>query len=130
MKLVLEREPSTVHSTPGRLFVDGVFECFTLEDVVRPAKVYGQTAVPPGSYRVVLTMSPRFKRVLPLLLEVPDFTGVRIHPGNTDKDTEGCVLVGQTRSRDFVGNSRAAFNTLFTKLQAARSPIYIEIKGA
>lgn len=130
MKLMLQREPSTVHSTPGRLFIDGVFECYTLEDVVRPVKVYGQTAVPPGNYRVVLTMSPRFKRVLPLLLEVPNFEGIRIHPGNTDKDTEGCVLVGQTRSRDFVGNSRAAFDVLFKKLQAARSPIHIEIKEA
>ncbi|MFX7824823.1 DUF5675 family protein, partial [Acinetobacter baumannii] len=70
MKLLLQREPSTKQSTPGKLFIDGQFECHTLEDIVRPrgVKVYGQTAIPAGTYQVVLTMSPRFKRVLPLLL--------------------------------------------------------------
>src|SRR6478736_9414023 len=100
MKLTLRREPSTTKSTPGKLYVDSIFECYTLEDVVRPAKIYGQTAIPAGTYKVIINMSNRFKRLLPLLLNVPDYEGVRIHPGNTDKDTDGCILPGVTRSVD------------------------------
>jgi hypothetical protein len=129
MELTLIREPSTAHSTPGKLLVDGVFECFTLEDVVRPKKIPGETAIPAGTYKVIVNMSNRFKRLLPLLLNVPGFEGVRIHTGNTDKDTEGCILVGTTRSLDFVGNSRVAFGSLFPRMQAASS-ITITIKDA
>src|SRR5262249_6892104 len=63
--------------------------------------------------------SARFQRLLPELQDVPNFTGVRIHPGNTDADTEGCILVGQTKATDFIGKSRAAFDVLFPKIQAA-----------
>lgn len=129
MELTLTREPSTAHSTPGKLLVDGVFECFTLEDVVRPKKIPGETAIPAGTYKVIIDMSNRFKRLLPLVVDVPGFAGVRIHPGNTDKDTEGCILVGTSRSKDFVGNSRAAFDVLFKKMQAAKS-ITLTIKAA
>lgn len=129
MKLTLKREPSTTKSTPGQLYVDGVFECYTLEDVVRPNKIYGQTAIPAGTYKVIINMSNRFKRLLPLLLDVPNYEGVRIHPGNTDKDTDGCILPGVTRSVDFVGNSRVAFDALFAKMQKADS-IEITIEQA
>lgn len=129
MELTLIREPSTARSTPGKLLVDGVFECFTLEDIVRPKKIPGETAIPAGTYKVIINMSNRFKRLLPLLLNVPGFEGVRIHTGNTDKDTEGCILVGTTRSTDFVGNSRVAFGSLFPRMQAASS-ITIAIKDA
>jgi len=129
MKLTLKREPSTTKSTPGKLYVDGVFECYTLEDVVRPSKIYGETAIPAGTYKVIINMSNRFKRLLPLLLNVPNYEGIRIHPGNTDKDTEGCILPGVTRSVDFVGNSRVAFDALFAKMQKADS-IEITIEPA
>lgn len=121
MKLHVKRVAYTKKSTRGVLEVDGKFECYTLEDVVRDKKIPGETAIPAGTYKVIINLSNRFKRPLPLLLEVPGFEGVRIHPGNTDKDTEGCLLVGQTYAQDFVGNSRAAFNALFAKMQKAES---------
>ena len=129
MQLTLIRGPSTSHSTPGTLLVDGKFECYTLEDVVRDKKIPGETAISVGTYRIIIDMSTRFKRLLPLLIDVPGFAGIRIHPGNTDKDTEGCILVGQSRSKDFVGSSRLAFDALFAKMRAAKS-ITITIKAA
>jgi hypothetical protein len=118
MHMTLKRQGCTAKSTPGTLHVEGEFECYTLEDVVRPEKVAGCTAIPAGTYHVMINQSARFKRPLPLLLDVPGFSGVRIHPGNTDKDTEGCILVGDSPSADFLGNSRVAFDRLFAKLKA------------
>jgi hypothetical protein len=97
VELRLTRKEFTDRSTIGELHVNGVFECFTLEDTVRPVKIKGETAIPEGRYEVVVNFSERFQRPLPLLLNVPNFEGVRIHPGNTDKDTEGCILVGWTK---------------------------------
>ncbi|EJN09394.1 DUF5675 family protein [Herbaspirillum sp. YR522] len=132
MKLLLQRGAGEKDSTPGQLFVDGRFECFTLEDFVRRpgVKVYGQTAIPAGTYQVVVTMSPRFKRLLPLLLNVPGFEGIRIHTGNKAADTDGCILVGDSPSAGWLGQSRVAFDRLFAKLQATREPITIEIRPA
>jgi hypothetical protein len=129
MNLTVARKEFTEKSTIGDLLIDGEFECFTLEDCVRPAKIMGMTAIPAGTYEVVINFSGRFKRPLPLLLKVPDFEGVRIHPGNTDADTEGCILVGRMKQPDFIGESRVAFEALFTKMQAAatREKIFIEI---
>lgn len=90
----------------------------------------GSTAIPPGTYAIDITYSPRFKMPLPLLLNVPNFEGVRIHSGNTPADTEGCILVGQDRLPKSIGRSRLAFTALFAKLSRARSrsePITIEI---
>lgn len=129
MEMLLKRGKSTEKSTPGELYVDGKVECYTLEDVVRPIKIPGQTAIPAGTYKVIIDMSNRFKRLLPLLIDVPNFSGVRIHPGNTDTDTDGCILVGTTRSPDFIGNSRIAFEALFAKMQAAKS-ITLTIEAA
>ena len=130
MELLLQRNPSANGCTIGTLSVDGAFECYTLEDVVRPngEKVYGQTAIPAGRYHVVITMSNRFKTLLPLLENVPNFEGVRIHPGNTAADTEGCILVGQSRTANSVGASRAAFAVLFAKMQSATDDIWITIE--
>ncbi|MBG7619359.1 hypothetical protein I5R65_07775 [Herbaspirillum sp. AP02] len=132
MKLLLQREPSTKKSTAGKLFIDGVFECYTLEDSVRArgVKVYGQTAIPAGTYQVLLTQSPRFKRVLPLLLNVPGFEGIRIHPGNKAEDTDGCILVGDAPAPDWLGQSKVAFDRLFTKLRLTTEPVTIEIREA
>jgi hypothetical protein len=130
MEIVVQREHTGAGCTLGALSIDGVFECWTLEDVVRPPgqKVYAQTAIPPGTYRVELTMSNRFKTVLPLLENVPNFQGIRIHPGNTAADTEGCILVGQTRTHNSVGSSRAAFDKLLAKMRAAKGEIWITIQ--
>lgn len=108
--------------TVGKMYIDGVYECYTLEDVVRKgAKVNGQTAIPTGTYNIIINHSNRFNRDLPLLEKVPNFTGVRIHAGNTSAHTEGCILVGTTwTGKDFIGNSRVAFNKLFEKLQKAK----------
>lgn len=132
MNLVVERTDFTSKSTIGRLLINGQFECFTLEDVVRDGpKVMHETAIPAGTYKVIITMSNRFKRELPLLLNVPGFEGIRIHPGNTNADTSGCILLGMTKSPDFIGGSRLAFNPFFTKLQAAlqgEAEVWITIK--
>src|SRR4051794_1532912 len=106
MDLKVIRKQFTDKSTIGDLFINDQFECFTLEDVVRPVKIKGMTAIPAGIYEVVINFSERFRKLLPLLLNVPTFDGIRIHPGNTDKDTEGCILVGQMKQKDSIGNSR------------------------
>lgn len=122
MKLTVIRDQRDDVCTIGQLCVDGAPECYTLEDIVRPdgaPKVFGQTAIPAGTYQVVITFSPHFQRELPLLVNVPDFEGVRIHPGNTAADTEGCILVGVDRLADSIGHSVIAFDNLFPKIQAA-----------
>ena len=132
MKLTLIRQDLNNACTIGELFVDGQHECWTLEDVVRPdgVKVFGETAIPFGTYNVDITPSPRFKRDLPLLVGVDNFVGIRIHPGNTASDTEGCILVGQGKGQNCILSSRAAFDVLFPKLQAAKKagePITITV---
>lgn len=122
MKLTLKRFEFSKDCTIGKLYVDGVFECFTLEDVVRDngVKVAGATAIPTGSYNVVVTFSNRFQKELPLLENVPNFVGVRIHTGNTSLNTEGCILVGRTKaSPTSIGESKLAFAHLMPQLEAA-----------
>ncbi len=134
MQLRLDRIQIDHDVTIGSLSVDGTWQCWTLEDVVRPkgVKVPGQTAIPFGRYRVVITPSPRFGRDLPLLVDVPFFSGVRIHAGNTAADTEGCILVGADRGADgkSITRSRVAFDNLFIKLTEAvarRDQLWLEI---
>ena len=132
MDLTLKRTDFTKRSTIGELSIGGVMECFTLEDVVRQdgVKIFGETAIPAGRYTVDITFSPRFGRELPLLLNVQGFVGIRIHPGNTAADTEGCILVGSSKAADFIGHSKDTFDHLFPKLQAARArgePITLEV---
>jgi hypothetical protein len=119
MKITVKRLHRTDKSTIGELFIDGKFECYTLEDVERKIKIKSETAISKGEYKVIINQSNRFKRLLPLLLNVPNFEGVRIHSGNSNHDTEGCILVGKTRSLDYIGNSRLAFGKLFKKMQLA-----------
>ena len=132
MTLTLQREPSDENRTFGVLFVDGHFECFVLEDPVRPEKIMSKTAVPPGKYQILRTFSSRFKRILPILLDVPGFSGVRIHPGNTEHDTEGCLLPGVGRAHDRVISSRIAFDRLDQKISAAlaQEEVWIYIRQA
>jgi len=123
MHIRVMREPSINDTTLGSLFIEDHWQCHTLEDVIRPRgeKVRSKTAIPPGCYRIILTMSNRFKKIMPEVLNVPMFTGIRIHSGNTAKDTAGCLLVGQTRSVETrsIGRSRAAYTALMLKLTAA-----------
>ena len=123
MKLRLERFEFGDTFTIGKFYIDGVFHCFSLEDKVRQGeKVNGQTAIPNGTYSVVIDVSTRFGKQLPHILDVPNFTGVRIHPGNTSKDTEGCILLGQNwTGGDFISNSKVAFDSFFKKLQEAKT---------
>lgn len=120
LELKLTRKFLTSESTIGELKINGGFECWTLEDTVRPAgvKIPGKTAIPAGRYEIIITTSARFKKELPLLLKVPMFAGIRIHAGNTSADTEGCILVGESRDKNKIFNSRAAFVRLFKSLKA------------
>jgi hypothetical protein len=117
MRLELKRTDFTDKSTIGELSIDGEFFCYTLEDVVREEKIFGETAIPAGTYKIEITFSPHFQRDLPHLIDVPNYEGVRIHPGNKAADTEGCILVGSTKSTDFIGNSRVTFELLYEKLK-------------
>jgi hypothetical protein len=105
------------------MYVDGVYECYTLEDVVRNGtKVLGKTAIPIGEYKLIVDASARFKQDMPHILDVPDFTGVRIHSGNTSADTDGCILLGSTwAGKDFIGNSKIAYKKFFDKLKKAKT---------
>lgn len=116
MELLLERHFLGPDYTIGRLYIDGQYFCDTLEDTNRDLnrngvfdngekKVYGSTCIPFGTYKVVLTTSPKFKRKLPRLLDVPEFDGILIHRGNTPQDTLGCILVGENSAKRKVLNS-------------------------
>lgn len=120
MKLYIKRFEFGTNYTIGRLYVDDVYECYTLEDKVREAgvKVPNETAIPTGTYKVVVDHSIHFGKDLPHILNVMGFEGVRIHSGNTDKDTEGCILLGDTwPGGDFIGNSLLAFDRFFERFK-------------
>lgn len=117
MTLRVNRDPSVDGTTLGRLFVDGQFECWVLEDQIRDGrKVPGQTAIPAGTYNVIISYSERFQRRLPLLLNVPGFEGIRIHCGNTKADTAGCLLVGQSKEMTSLQHSQLALEALQPKI--------------
>ena len=85
-------------------------------------KVYGKTCIPRGTYEIKLTMSRRFRKVMPLLIDVEWFSGVRIHKGNKPEDTEGCLLVGTTNvseTDDWIGGSKIAYDRLLVKMEEA-----------
>lgn len=123
MLLTLKRTYKGPEYTIGKLYINKEYFCDTLEDAIRKEKIYAETAIPFGKYEVTITYSPRFKKNLPLLLNVPNFEGVRIHSGNTKDDTEGCILVGFNKAKGKVLDSRVTFTKLMNKLK----PIY-EIK--
>lgn len=135
MKRIAKRPDYTI----GRLFVDGEYYCDTLEDTdrgltqamateeIKRIKVAGQTAIPSGKYCVFLTPSPKFGRVLPLVYDVPAFSGIRIHSGNTHGDTQGCILVGENKVVGRVINSRQTMDKLMELLEGKKS-ITIEIE--
>lgn len=119
MELKLVRQPSNEICTHGDLYIDDQWAMVTLEDPVREAKIPGKTAIWAGRYQVIVTHSPRFKRRLPLLLNVRDFTGIRIHPLNFATQSDGCIGVGRRRQDDSILESVDAFEELMTEIEAA-----------
>ena len=133
IKLLLKRIALLNKYTIGKLYINGEYFCDTLEDTVRyidlrtgKGKIKGEKAIPYGTYKVILNVSPRFKRILPRLLNVPFFEGILIHSGNTHKDTEGCILVGENKQVGMVLNSKKYEQMLIERLKDAAS-IEIEI---
>ena len=110
MELKLHRIAKRPTYTIGHLYNGDSYVCDSLEDCWRDLnkvkKVKGKTAIPEGRYRIIMAYSQRFGREMPLLCEVPQFTGILIHAGNTDEDTEGCILVGENKVVGKVVNSR------------------------
>lgn len=141
MNIQVIRKTFTDRSTIGEMFIDGAFFCYTLEDVVRDKnndgdlqdkgeqKVYGKTAIPKGKYEVIINYSERFKKQMPLLLNVKGFDGIRIHTGNSDSDTHGCLLLGKSKSKDFIGLSNLAYNEFMATLKkvSKTEKIFIQI---
>jgi hypothetical protein len=130
IKLFVARGTKAKTHTAGRMYWNGELLCYTLEDPVREIKdkpveewkIKGETAIPEGKYRVILTKSPGFKRILPEVLNVPGYTAVRIHAGNQTKDTDGCILVGMDDGNEvdnWLGHSRKAEDLLVAKIQEA-----------
>lgn len=137
MKLTLKRIALRQTYTIGKLYIDGVYFCDTIEDKVvdvdksgkfdgNEKKVYGESAIPYGIYKVIVTLSPRFKRFLPELINVPNFDFIRIHAGNTAKDSHGCIIVGKNKEVGKVLNSRNIEKILVEKLRGKKN-ITIEI---
>lgn len=126
--------------TIGHLYIDGNYYCDVLEDVdrgltndmseeeIKKIKVYGKTAIPTGRYKVEVTYSPKFKRYLPILLNVKGFTGIRIHSGNSHEDTLGCLLVGFNKEKGKVLNSRVTSDKLTALLRNTKEEIHITIE--
>jgi hypothetical protein len=121
VKLHLDRLQFGHTFTIGDLRVDDEWQCWTLEDRRRDlgVKVAHETCIQAGEYEVVVNFSQRFQKLMPLLVDVPMFSGVRIHPGNTSEDTEGCILVGDVRLTSSIAGSRDAYSSLMVKINEA-----------
>lgn len=128
MHITILRKYATDDCTIGELYVDGTFFCYTLEDEIREVKVPDETAIPAGSYTVSVNYSPKFKQFTPMIENVPGFSYIRIHTGNDDDDTSGCVLVGMAVSIPACKliRSRAAFDGLMLMLHG-ESDVTIDI---
>lgn len=130
MNLILFRKIEINDTVLGELHIDGKFFCYTLEDKIRDVKIKHQTCIPTGTYKVALTLSQRFKTILPLLLNVPNFEGIRIHAGNTTEDTSGCLLVGTAINGEKLLHSKVALQELIKKIKSsvkAKEQIVIKI---
>lgn len=139
MEILLQRVAKKDKYTIGKLYINNQYFCDTLEDTdrgltqsmteqqIKSNKVYGETAIPTGIYRIVISYSNRFKKQMPLLLNVPGFSGIRIHTGNTEKDSLGCILVGKNKAIGKVLESRDTYNKLFSILQKANEKEIIKI---
>jgi hypothetical protein len=119
MKLVLQRTKEINNAVIGELSINDKFFCYTLEDKIRTVKIKHQTCIPAGTYKILLTLSQRFKTVLPILLNVPNFEGIRIHAGNTVADTSGCLLIGSAVKDDTLLHSKTTLEQLLNLMRAA-----------
>jgi hypothetical protein len=121
LKLKVVRDTFTETSTIGKMLVNDEVFCDTLEDRVRHGvKVFGQTAIPEGTYDVIIAPSPAHDgRLMPRILNVPGFYGILIHSGNDADDTKGCILVGFGRRVDWILNSRTAYQKLYPIIDEA-----------
>ena len=136
MELRLIRQPNARDYCEGKLYVNNVYFCDTLEDTCRPIrnfhdKIVGRTAIPEGKYKVHWTKSPRFRRYLPEIIEVPWFSGIRIHAGNTAEDTRGCILVGRKHRDGYIVASKATLEALCMRISSAIArgeTVSIEVK--
>lgn len=140
MRLTLIRIANKPTYTIGKLYIDGCYYCDVLEDVDRgldddmkeseilKKKIKGQTAIPTGTYPVKITYSPKYKKLMPLIDNVKGYQGIRIHSGNTHKDTEGCLLVGMNKEVGKVLESRKTFNALYKILTGTKENIIIDIR--
>lgn len=142
MDILLKRIAKRDSYTIGKLYINNNYFCDTIEDKdraltqqmdsteIQKIKVYAQTAIPTGKYQVVMTYSSRFKKVMPLLLNVPGFSGIRIHSGNTANETEGCIITGQNKVVGKVINSRVTTGKLYSIIKKActKEKIYITIQ--
>lgn len=131
MKLKLIRKYKCPEYTIGHLYINDKYFCDTLEDTVRQLdsiedKIKHKTAISAGVYKVVVTMSPKFKRLLPLLLNVPFFTGIRIHRGTKAEHTSGCVLIGENKIKGGLINSKY-YEEKLVELMEGEDDIEIEI---
>ena len=104
-------------TTLGELFINNQFFCYTLEDKIRDVKIKHETCIPAGTYEVIMNYSDRFKRPLPLLLNVPNFVGIRIHAGNSKLDTSGCLLLGSKVKNDKLVNSKMTVESFIELLK-------------
>lgn len=129
-ELTINRVIFTDKSTIGDVLLDGAFQCYSLELSAR-VKEGIKNCIPPGRYEILMQYSSRFKMETPHLQNVPGRTFIEIHPGNKPADTEGCILLGQTKDVDWVGSSRAAYAALIPKLEEklSRGKLYISITG-
>lgn len=140
MRITLVRIANRPTYCIGKLYIDGVYFCDTIEDTDRglkdemtveeilKKKVKGETAIPTGIYPVYLTYSPKYKKQMPLIDNVKGYGGIRIHSGNTSKDTEGCLIVGLNTKVGMVTQSRKYYNILFKELVKTKSKIIIDIQ--
>ena len=126
MKLKLIRLIFAAEYTEGQLYIDDEYFCDTIEDALRKVKIKHITCIDAGTYKVSLTYSSVFRRVLPLLHDVPKFSGIRIHRGNTAEHSSGCIIVGKKIRDGFVGNSTETEKLLLKKLEGINN-IEIEI---
>ena len=129
MQVVLWRKYRKAEYTIGRVYIDGQFFCNSLEDTDRGLmqymsageianiKIKGATAIPAGEYKITRTYSPRFKRLVPQVMNVKGFSGIRVHAGSSAKDTEGCLLLGDNTIKGGLTNSRKRVTEFDTKLQ-------------
>ena len=142
MLIEVKRLHKKADYTIGKMYIDGEYFCDTLEDTdrglkqdmalseLKELKEYGKTAIPTGEYIVTITYSNRFKKVMPLINDVPAFSGVRMHPLNTSKETEGCIGVGicDDPNKDWIRDSRKTYNELMRILEYRLNTMHEEVR--